>query len=174
MALALPVMAEASTPIIPPKPERKMHLGLVTYNVAKDWDLDTLLGNCKAAGIEGVEFRTTHAHGVEPTLDADGRKRIRDKVQAAGLLQTSLGSICEFQSADSAIVKQNIETCRSFIQLAKDIGARAVKDPQFAGRLKAAGADPLGNTPDEFAALIKADTATWADAVAVTGLNKLQ
>jgi tripartite-type tricarboxylate transporter receptor subunit TctC len=52
--------------------------------------------------------------------------------------------------------------------------AVAVKEPQFAGRLKAAGADPLGNTPDEFAALIKADTATWADAVAVTGLNKPQ
>ena len=52
--------------------------------------------------------------------------------------------------------------------------ARAVKDPQFAGRLKAAGADPLGNTPDEFAALIKADTTTWADAVAVTGLSKPQ
>ncbi len=49
--------------------------------------------------------------------------------------------------------------------------ARAVKDPQFADRLKAAGADPLGNTPDEFAAMIKADTATWADAVAVTGLR---
>ena len=58
-------------------------------------------------------------------------------------------------------------------KIAAEIG-RAVKDPQFAGRLKAAGADPLGNTPDEFAALIKADTATWADAVAVTGLNKPQ
>src|SRR5260370_1385552 len=52
------------------KPARKMHLGLVTYNVAKDWDLDTILKNCKAAGIEGVEFRTTHAHGVEPSIDA--------------------------------------------------------------------------------------------------------
>jgi tripartite-type tricarboxylate transporter receptor subunit TctC len=49
--------------------------------------------------------------------------------------------------------------------------ARAAKDPQFAGRLKAAGADLLGNTPTEFAAMIKADTATWADAVAVTGLK---
>lgn len=49
--------------------------------------------------------------------------------------------------------------------------AHVVKDPQFADRLKAAGADPLGNTPDEFAAMIKADTATWADAVAVTGLR---
>jgi tripartite-type tricarboxylate transporter receptor subunit TctC len=56
-------------------------------------------------------------------------------------------------------------------KVAGEIG-RAVKDTQFAGRLKAAGADPLGNTPDEFATLIKADTATWADAVAVTGLNK--
>ncbi len=55
-------------------------------------------------------------------------------------------------------------------KVAGEIG-RAVKDPQFAGRLKAAGADPLGNTPDEFAAMIKADTATWADAVAVTGLK---
>ena len=55
-------------------------------------------------------------------------------------------------------------------KIAGEIG-RAVKDPQFAGRLKAAGADPLGNTPDEFAAMIKADTATWADAVAVTGLK---
>ena len=58
-------------------------------------------------------------------------------------------------------------------KVAGEIG-RAVKDPQFAARLKAAGAEPLGNTPDEFTALIKADTATWADAVAVTGLNKPQ
>ena len=62
-------------------------------------------------------------------------------------------------------------TPREFVdKIAGEIG-RAVKDPQFAGRLKAAGADPLGNTPDEFAAMIKADTATWADAVAITGLN---
>src|SRR5712664_2691083 len=30
--------------------------------------------------------------------------------------------------------------------------ARAVKDPQFIARLEQYGADPLGNTPDEFAA----------------------
>ncbi len=56
-------------------------------------------------------------------------------------------------------------------KIAGEIG-RAVKDPQFAGRLKAVGADPLGNSPDEFAAMIKSDTATWADAVAVTGLER--
>jgi tripartite-type tricarboxylate transporter receptor subunit TctC len=55
-------------------------------------------------------------------------------------------------------------------KIAREI-SRAVKDPQFADGLKAAGTEPLGNSPDEFAAMIRADTATWADAVAVTGLG---
>ena len=106
---------------------RKMHLGIVTYNVARDWTLDQILTNCKAAGIEGVEFRTTHKHGVEPGLTSDQRKEVRDKCAAAGLLQISLGSICEFQASDSAVVKKNIETCKDFVHLAKDLGARGVK-----------------------------------------------
>jgi tripartite-type tricarboxylate transporter receptor subunit TctC len=64
-----------------------------------------------------------------------------------------------------------VGTSREIVdKIAGEIG-RAAKDSQFAGRLKALGADPLGNTPDEFAAMIRADTATWADAVAVTGLK---
>src|SRR5256885_1137090 len=103
--------------------ERKMHLGIVTYNVAKDWDFDTLLKNCKEAGIEGVEFRTTHAHGVEPSISKDRRKEIKERCAAAGLLQTSLGSTCEFQMPDPAKVRENIDTCRQFVELAADIGA---------------------------------------------------
>jgi tripartite-type tricarboxylate transporter receptor subunit TctC len=49
--------------------------------------------------------------------------------------------------------------------------SRAVKDPAFSDRLKTAGAEPLGNSPEEFAAMIKADTATWAAAVAMAGLK---
>ncbi len=49
--------------------------------------------------------------------------------------------------------------------------ARAVKDPQFIARLEQYGADPLGNTPDEFAALIVADTTVWADVIKSTGLK---
>ena len=105
----------------------KMHLGLVSYNVAKDWDLETLLKNCQAAGIEGFEFRTTHAHGVEPALDSARRKEVKQKCADAGLTQTSLGTVCEFHSPDSAVVKQNVETCRQFIELARDIGGRGVK-----------------------------------------------
>src|SRR5436309_1759243 len=83
--------------------ERKMHLGLVTYNVAHDWDLDTLLKNCREGGLQGVEFRTTHAHGLEPSLNAAQRAEVKRKCADAGMLQVSLGSICEFQSEDPAI-----------------------------------------------------------------------
>jgi sugar phosphate isomerase/epimerase len=103
------------------------HLGLVTYNVAKDWDLDTILRLCRDARIEGVEFRTTHAHGVERTLTPAQRAEVRRKCVDAGLLQTSLGSVCEFHSPDPAVVRKNVEDCREWVLLAKDVGARAVK-----------------------------------------------
>ena len=47
---------------------------------------------------------------------------------------------------------------------------RAVKDPQFVARLDGYGAEPLGNTPEAFSALIKADAALWADAIKSDGI----
>ena len=105
----------------------RFHLGLVTYNVAKEWDLDTILRLCREAGFEGVEFRTTHAHGVERTLTSAERRDVRKKCADAGLMQTSLGSVCEFHSADPAVVRKNIDDCREWVLLARDIGAKGVK-----------------------------------------------
>ncbi len=50
--------------------------------------------------------------------------------------------------------------------------ARAAKDPKFVERLASLGADPLGNTPVEFAALIASDLKLWAEAVAVAGIKQ--
>ncbi len=47
----------------------KFRLGLVTYNLAASWGLDTLLRVCKSTGVSPVELRTTHKHGVEPSLE---------------------------------------------------------------------------------------------------------
>lgn len=47
--------------------------------------------------------------------------------------------------------------------------ARAAKDPKVAGRLAANGVDPLGDSPQEFAATIAADIVFWADAVKEAG-----
>jgi tripartite-type tricarboxylate transporter receptor subunit TctC len=55
-------------------------------------------------------------------------------------------------------------------KIAAEVG-RAVKDPQFAARLDQYGADPLGNTPAEFSAMVAADTALWADTIQSLGLK---
>lgn len=107
--------------------EGRFRLGLVTYNVAKDWDLDTILRLCQQTGFEGVEFRTTHAHGVERTLSTAERADVRRRCADAGLVQTSLGTVCEFHSPDPAVVRRNVEECREWVLLARDIGARGVK-----------------------------------------------
>jgi tripartite-type tricarboxylate transporter receptor subunit TctC len=56
-------------------------------------------------------------------------------------------------------------------RIAKDV-ARAVKDPKIAARLASNGVDPLGNSPEEFAAMIAADIAFWAEAVKIAGMQE--
>jgi sugar phosphate isomerase/epimerase len=104
-----------------------MRLGIVTYNIARDWDLETTLRVLAQCGLDGLELRTTHRHGVEPDAGRPDRVRIRDRLREAGLGQVSLGSTCEFHASDTAEVRRNIEQCRAFVSLARDIGARAVK-----------------------------------------------
>ena len=53
-------------------------LGLVTYNLAKSWDLDTIVERCSSHGIAAVELRTTHAHGVEISMGTEERKAVRE------------------------------------------------------------------------------------------------
>lgn len=104
-----------------------MKLGLVTYNMAKDWDIKTLIINCKATGFEGVELRTTHAHGVEPTLSAAQRADVRKQFENSPIKLWGLGSVCEYHSADPTEVKRNIQVTAEFVKLAKDVGAVGVK-----------------------------------------------
>ncbi|MCE5215654.1 sugar phosphate isomerase/epimerase [bacterium] len=104
-----------------------MRLGTVTYNLAKDWNLDQLLDMCRKTGFEGVELRTTHAHGVEPSLTAEERATVKGKFQQNGVVLCGLGTVCEYHSADPEVVRQNIKLTEDFIKLAKDVGAIGVK-----------------------------------------------
>ena len=55
----LAAAALAATPWRSARAAGSFRLGLVTYNVARDWDLDTILRLCREAQFEGVEFRTS-------------------------------------------------------------------------------------------------------------------
>ena len=58
------------------EPAPGFRLGLVTYNLAKDWDIETLIKNCEETGFEAVELRTTHKHGVELPLTKEPRAEV--------------------------------------------------------------------------------------------------
>jgi len=104
-----------------------MKLGLVTYNLAKDWDVPTILEHCRATGFEAVELRTTHRHGVEPDMPKPARREVRARFADAGVALWGLGTVCEFHAPDPAEVTRNIETCKRFLELAADVGAAGVK-----------------------------------------------
>jgi hypothetical protein len=110
-----------------PSAEPKFHLGIVTYNIAAEWDLTTILNVCKEVGLFAVELRTTHKHGVEPTISLERRKEVKQQFADAGIVLWGLGTVCEFHSPDPSVVEKNIETCKAFLELASDLGARGVK-----------------------------------------------
>ncbi len=105
----------------------KFRLGIVTYNIAAGWDIPTILKVCKAVGLPAVELRTTHRHGVEPSLNKEQRKAVRKTFNDAGIEIWGCGTVCEFHALDQSVVKQNIETCKAFVGLVSDIGGRGVK-----------------------------------------------
>lgn len=120
--LAAPQLSNAR-----PADPLKFGLGLVTYNLAAKWDLATILKICKDTKIAAIEFRTTHAHGVEPSLSADQRADVMKKCTDAGVAIWGCGSVCEFHSPDATVVKKHIEDCKRFVHLVADLKGRGVK-----------------------------------------------
>jgi sugar phosphate isomerase/epimerase len=104
-----------------------MHLGAVTYNVLKDWDVETIITNLGASGFEAVELRTGHKHLVEPTISAAERERVKNLFEHSKVQLLSFGTTCEFQSPDPAERKRQVQIAKTFIDLAHDTGAWAVK-----------------------------------------------
>jgi sugar phosphate isomerase/epimerase len=117
-----PVLADS-----PASPPRKFRLGIVTYNIAAAWDVPTILKVCKSVGLSPVELRTTHRHGVEPSLSKADRAEVRKRFADAGIEIWGCGTTCEFHSPDGVVVQKNIEECKRFVELAADLGGRGVK-----------------------------------------------
>ncbi|MDA0833327.1 MAG: TIM barrel protein [Planctomycetota bacterium] len=108
-------------------PGSKMKYGLVTYLWGQDWDLPTLIANCEASGVLGVELRTTHAHGVELSLTAQERKDVKKRFDDSSVTNVGIGSNERYDSPDSAVLEKAIETTKDFLILSHDIGTSGVK-----------------------------------------------
>ncbi|GAG54504.1 unnamed protein product [marine sediment metagenome] len=104
-----------------------LKLGIVTYQIAQDWDLETIIKKCSELGYEGVELRTTHAHKVEVNLSEEERKEVKKKFADSPVKLVGLGSAFEYHSPDKEELKKNIEGTKEYIKLASDVGAAGVK-----------------------------------------------
>ena len=104
-----------------------MKLGLVTYLMAAEWDVPTIIEKCEATGFQGVELRTTHAHKVEVDLTAEERAEVKKRFEDSNVELAGLGSAFEYHSADPDEVRQNIEGTNEYVKLAADVGAPGVK-----------------------------------------------
>ena len=109
------------------KPATKMKLGMVTYNLGQDWDIETIIKNCEATRFEGVELRTTHAHKVEVDLSKEERDRVRKRFQNSRVQLHSLGSTFDYHTPDQDKLKKDIAATKEYIQLAHDVGAPGIK-----------------------------------------------
>jgi len=105
---------------------RPLKLGLMTYTLAKDWDVATIIKNCTETKFEHVQLRTTHAHGVEVTLSKAQRKEVRQRFDDAGIV-LSLASGFAYHSPDPDELRQNIEGTKEYTLLAHDLGAQGIR-----------------------------------------------
>jgi len=129
---ALAAATFPSAPLFAQKPDppgagAPFKLGLVTYNLARDWDVPTIIKNCEATGFEAAELRTTHKHGVEPHTSAAFRTETCKRFADSKVRLLSLGTATEFQAIDQTVVRKNVDEAKRFIELAHDLGCLGIK-----------------------------------------------
>ena len=103
--------------------ENPLKIGIMTYTIAKDWDIDTVIKNLSETGYQSVELRTTHAHGIEVTLSKEERSEVKKRFEDSPLEAISLASAFRYHDADPAELKKNIEGTKEYTLLARDVGA---------------------------------------------------
>jgi sugar phosphate isomerase/epimerase len=126
-AMAATLLTQTPLLAAPQTAQHAMRLGLVTYQWGKDMSLSQVIATCEKSGVLGVELRTEHKHGVEPSLSKAERAEVKKRFADSPVELVGYGSNCEYHSDDPAKVKQNIEQSKAYIQLMHDCGGRGVK-----------------------------------------------
>ena len=111
-----------------------MKLSMLTYNCAREWELDKIIEVAHRWGYAAIEFRaeSSHLHGVELELDAADRKRVRRELEDNYLVASGIGTSSRFESPDPAARQQQIDRTKRYVELASDIDC---------GRLRVFGND---------------------------------
>lgn len=103
--------------------ENPLKIGVMTYTIAKNWDIETVIKNLTEAEFQSVELRTTHAHGIEVTMSAQERAEVKKRFEDSPLEAISLASAFKYHYTDPAELRKSIEETKEYTLLARDVGA---------------------------------------------------
>jgi len=104
-----------------------MRMGLVTYLWGKDMDIPTLISSCQKSGLEGVELRVEHAHGVMPDISTQRRLEVKNQFEESGIKLVGLGTNQQYDYPDADALRKSIEGTKEFIILSNEVGGSGVK-----------------------------------------------
>jgi sugar phosphate isomerase/epimerase len=129
-AVIVPITAQSAIET-PKKPislnSNTLKIGVMTYTLARDWSIETIIKNLSETGYQSVELRTTHAHGVEVDLTPIQRAEVKKRFKDSPLETISLASGFEYHSPNPVELKKNIEGTKEYILLAHDVGAIGIR-----------------------------------------------
>ena len=121
------VAALPGLPALPGPRPGLPRFGLVTYMWGARTPLAELLDVCARTDVLGLELRTTHAHGVEPSLSKPARAEVRARFADSPVTLVGLGSNERYDSPDPAVVARAVATTTRFLELSHDVGSSGVK-----------------------------------------------
>ena len=104
-----------------------LNLGVMTWTLAMDWDIDTIIKNLAEANYRSVELRTTHAHGVEVTLNSSERAEVKRRFEDSPIEEISLASAFSYHHPDQEQLLEHIEGTKEYTLLARDVGATGIR-----------------------------------------------
>ncbi|MBI3974144.1 MAG: sugar phosphate isomerase/epimerase [Chloroflexi bacterium] len=106
-----------------------MKLSLLTYNMARNWELPKILEFARQSGYAGLEFRaeSKHKHGVELEASPEDRRDIRNRVQDAYLEVACIGLSSRFDTPDVARRREIVDRTKRYVELAADVNCRRLR-----------------------------------------------
>ena len=104
------------------------------------WTLEQAAAAGRAAGYEGLELRLLDGEVVGPTLDAAGRRRVREVCAAEGLALVCLDTSVRIAQPDAGEREQQLRDGIAMLEMAAELGAPMIR--VFAG-------PPQGTALDE-------------------------
>ena len=140
----------------------------VPYKGAAPAFIDMLSGQVSLMFTSTASAAPYTSSGKLRALAVASRKRTAMMPDAPTLIEAGIRN---FESTVWVGVSTTGGTPQTIVKRLHDEFVRALRAPDLTARLAALGADPVGSTPEQFAALIREDIARWAKVVKASGVR---